>query len=97
VEHPSPREPAAIAYDVSGLTQPDQRALEALARLQLTARRLGTTIRLHHASRALVELIEVAGLADVLVVVSGVEVDGKVEELEQGGIDEEVHRGDRTL
>jgi hypothetical protein len=100
VEQFPPLDPGPIACDVGSLVEPDQRALDSLARLQLTARRLGTTIQLHHASRALIDLIELAGLADVLVVVSvgpDVEVDREVEETEQLGVDEEVHRGDGSV
>ena len=81
--------------DVSQINEPDELALEVLARLQLTARRLGVSIRLHNAGSALVDLLILAGLSDVLVLAeSGVEPDRKVEEREQVGVDEEVHRGD---
>ena len=92
-----PRVPIVIACDVRGVTQPDEGALDTLARLQLVARRWGATIRLLNASPALVDLITCAGLAEVLVVGgSGVEVDRKVEEREEPGVDEEVLRGDGT-
>ncbi|MDP9334313.1 MAG: STAS domain-containing protein [Actinomycetota bacterium] len=84
-----------LACDVSQISEPDERALEALARLQLTARRLGVSIRLHNAGAALVDLVALVGLSDVLVCgESGVEPDRQVEEREEVGIDEEVHRGD---
>jgi hypothetical protein len=74
---------------------PDEETLDTLARLQLTARRLGTSIRLYNARPLLADLIEIAGLRDVLVVVpSGVEMDGEIEQREQLWIDEEVLRGD---
>ena len=41
-------------------------AVDALARLQLTARRLGSRIRLQHVSRELDELLAFAGLAGAL-------------------------------
>jgi hypothetical protein len=83
--------------DVSQITEPDERALEALARLQLTARRMGVSIRLHNAGSALVDLVALVGLSDVLECAgSGVEVDRQVEEREQIGVDEEVHRGDHA-
>ena len=83
------------ACDVSGIVEPDELALEALARLQLTAQRLGVSIRLHNAGAALVDLLALAGLSDVLVVAeSGVEANRKVEERKEVGVDEEVHRGD---
>lgn len=86
-----------VGCDVSKITEVDARALEALARLQLTARSLGATVRLHNASAALADLIVLAGLADVLVVDSGVEVDGQIEQWEQITVDEEVHRGDEPV
>ncbi len=58
-----------VACDVRAITTPTEPALDALARLQLAARRLGATIELHNASPALADLIAIAGLADVLVVV----------------------------
>ena len=80
---------------MSRVREPDARTLDALARLQLTARRLGASIRVLHADPALVDLIRLAGLADVLSIVdSGVEVDRQVEEREKVRVDEEVHRGD---
>jgi hypothetical protein len=74
---------------------PDEEVLDTLARLQLAARRLGTSIRLYNARPLLADLIDIAGLQDVLVVVpSGVEMHGQVEEREELWIDEEVLRGD---
>jgi anti-anti-sigma regulatory factor len=84
-----------LVCDVSQITEPDELALEALARLQLSAQRLGVSIRLHNAGAALVDLLVLAGLSDVLVVAeSGVEPDREVEEREEVGVDEEVHRSD---
>ena len=45
---------------------PDLGTVDALARLQLTARRLGFELRLCNGSRELVELIDFAGLSEVL-------------------------------
>jgi ABC-type transporter Mla MlaB component len=69
---------------VSAFTEVDALAVEVLARLQLEARRLGTSIRLRNASTELVGLIALVGLTDVLPVStereakerSGVEMDG---------------------
>ena len=58
-----PPRPPVVGCDVSRITEPDERALDALARLQLSARRLGATIHLRNACPALVDLIELAGLA----------------------------------
>jgi hypothetical protein len=92
---PPPRRSIVIVCDVRQIVDPDGPALEALARLQLTARRLGVTIQLQNACPVLVDLIALAGLTDVLVVAdSGVEVDRQVEEREQARVDEEVLRSD---
>ena len=83
---------------MAGIEQPDAGTLETLARLQLAARRLGTSIRVYNACPLLADLVEIAGLADVLVVVpSGVEVRGQAEQREELWIDEEVLRGDRAV
>jgi hypothetical protein len=92
------RHPPVLACDVSTIVHPDEETLDTLARLQLAARRLGTSIRLYNACPLLVDLIEIAGLGDVLVVIpSGVEMDGQVEQRKQLWIDEEVLRGDRAV
>ena len=51
--------------DVSGV-EPDAVAVDALARLQLAARRHGCRVRLRHASLELRELVTFMGLTDVL-------------------------------
>jgi ABC-type transporter Mla MlaB component len=45
---------------------PDAVTVDALARLQLAARRLGCQVRLRHASEELRELVAFMGLDDVL-------------------------------
>jgi ABC-type transporter Mla MlaB component len=45
---------------------PDVAVVERLARLQLAARRAGYSIRLHDASGKLLELIDLAGLSDIV-------------------------------
>ena len=52
--------------DVAALSSPDAATVDALARVLLTARRLGRTVRLRHASPRLLELLELFGLTDVL-------------------------------
>ena len=52
--------------DMRAFAEPDVAVLETLARLQLTARRFGTSIVLQHASPALVDLLTFAGLSEVL-------------------------------
>ena len=57
---------AAVAVcDVSGI-QPDAVTVEALARLQLAARRHGCQVRLRRASDELLQLVDFMGLRDVL-------------------------------
>ena len=51
--------------DVRGV-DPDAVTVDALARLQLAARRHGCQVRLRHASDELLELVAFMGLADVL-------------------------------
>lgn len=60
------RDPAPVVCDVSGLIQPDAVAVEALARMQLAARRLGFRVTLRGASASLLELLALAGLAGVI-------------------------------
>jgi ABC-type transporter Mla MlaB component len=54
-----------VLCDVSGV-EPDAVTVEALARLQLAARRYGCQVRLRNASDALLDLVGFMGLADVL-------------------------------
>ncbi len=70
--------PSTIVCDVCALG-PDAAAVDALARLQLAARRLGLEIRLRHASKELQVLLAFVGLSDVL----RVEARGQIEEREQ--------------
>jgi ABC-type transporter Mla MlaB component len=58
---------AAVALcDVAGV-EPDAVTIDALARLQLAARRIGCQVRLRNASDDLRELVGLMGLTDVLV------------------------------
>ena len=84
--------PSTIVCDVGALA-PDAGAVDTLARLQLTARRLGLEIRLRHASSELQELLAFVGLRDVLRVEAG----GQAEEREQRvGVEEERELDDPT-
>jgi ABC-type transporter Mla MlaB component len=58
--------PRLVLCDVGGFDEVDAVTVDALARLQLAARRRGCQIRLRGASRALRDLVELMGLADVL-------------------------------
>jgi anti-anti-sigma regulatory factor len=51
--------------DVGALVDPDCAAVDALARVQLTAKRLGRQMRLRNTSPELRELLWLAGLSDV--------------------------------
>jgi ABC-type transporter Mla MlaB component len=51
--------------DVSGV-EPDAETVDALARLQLAARRHACQVRLRGASRELLDLLDFMGLSDVL-------------------------------
>jgi hypothetical protein len=74
-----------IDCDLRAVT-PTAAALDALARLQLNARRLGLELRLSHASSELRELIAFAGLDEVL----RLELERQPEEREKRlGIEEE--------
>ena len=55
----------AVVVDVSSLA-PNAKTIDALARLQLAAQRLGHEVRLCSASRELRELVAFVGLEDVL-------------------------------
>jgi hypothetical protein len=61
---------STIVCDV-GTFSPDAKAIDTLARLQLSARRLGLELRLRHASNELQDLLAFAGLRDVLRVEAG--------------------------
>jgi ABC-type transporter Mla MlaB component len=85
-----------ITCEVGGLTQPDPGAVDALARLQLTARRLGRSIRLRHPRAELRDLLGLTGLCAELPCGVGLRLEpqGEAEEREQVRIDEEVDSGD---
>ena len=76
-----------VVCDVGGLVDPDAVTVDALARLQLTARRLGRHIRLRHASYALRELLALVGLCDVVPpsAESGLWPGRQTEERKEGG------------
>jgi ABC-type transporter Mla MlaB component len=88
-----------LVCDVGAITNPDAVTVDALARLQLTARRLGRHVRLEHASPRLRELLSFVGLSEVLPVDgrSGIEARRQAEEWEQGsGVEEEGDPADGT-
>jgi ABC-type transporter Mla MlaB component len=52
--------------DVKGLESPDAVVLDALARLQLTVKRLGCRLRLRGANADLQDLLKLSGLSEVV-------------------------------
>jgi anti-anti-sigma regulatory factor len=55
-----------VICDVRGITSPDASTIDVLARLQLTARRLGCGIRLYGVRPRLRDLLLITGLSEVL-------------------------------
>jgi hypothetical protein len=77
---------------VGALREPDAAAVDALARLQLVAGRLGGRIQLRNASPELQELLRFMGLGDALPCEGGLRLGPKrqTEEREQSrGVEEE--------
>jgi hypothetical protein len=84
---------ATIVCDLRSVV-PDCGSLDALARLQLNAHRLGLELQLRNASTELRELVAFAGLDQVLCL----ELEGQPEEREEGlGVEEERELDDPTV
>ena len=62
---------AVVICDAHALTDPDAVAIDVVARLHLTAKRVGRELQLRDACSELQELIALAGLSEVLSVVEG--------------------------
>lgn len=92
-----------VVLDVSWIAEPDCRTVEALARLQLVARRGGRTLILHGSCLELRELVELCGLSLVLPCAgtetgSRVQVVGQAEEREPSrGVEEERDPGNPVV
>ena len=89
----------SIECDIGAFGEPDAATLEALARLQLTAGRLGKRLRFRGACGSLRDLVGFAGLGEVLPCdeASAVEPRGQAEQREQAlGVEEEADPGDRA-
>lgn len=99
-----------VVCDVAGLGPPGLATVDALARMELAARRVGGRIRLHGADPALRALLDLVGLrfetsdgrGSALAPGPGslgtVEVEGQSEEREPAGrVQEEVEPGDAAL
>jgi hypothetical protein len=83
-----------LVVDCSALPEPDAEQLEGLACLYLSLKRHHCALRLGNASHRLLELIEFAGLAEVLRVEPG----GKAEEREDtSGVEEERELSDPSI
>jgi ABC-type transporter Mla MlaB component len=82
---------AAIVCDVSALPPADVGTVGALARLELTARRLGGTLELDRPSPQLCELLDLCGLAGVLRLEPGRQPEEREQPL---GVEERVEMGD---
>jgi hypothetical protein len=90
------RRPTTVVCDVGALTEPDLVTVDALARLQLTAVRLGSVLWLCHAGDELKALLALVGLSEVLPLrlESRLQVVGKPEQREEGrGVEKRVERG----
>jgi hypothetical protein len=80
----------AVICDVGAITGADLGTVDALARVQLTARRCGGDVRLKDASPYLRNLLALAGLADVVRCSAGsVDPEGQPEHREEPGRVEE--------
>jgi hypothetical protein len=88
-----------VICDVGAVVSPDAVTIEVLARLHLTALRLGYRIVLRDTGAELADLLNFAGLCDAIPSAAGsvVEPVGDPEEREEvGGIEEEADAGDAT-
>jgi len=81
----------ALVCDVRALERPDVGTVGALARLELTARRHGGSVRLHGASGELRALLELCGLSGVLRVEPGRQPEEREQPLR---VEERVEMGD---
>jgi ABC-type transporter Mla MlaB component len=88
-----------LLCDVGALDEPDAETVEALARLQLTALRMGRRVRLRAACGDLLDLLALVGLEDAIpcAELSELEPRRQAEEREQAlGVEEEADPGDRA-
>jgi hypothetical protein len=84
---------ADVALCDVGALAADAVAIDALARIQLAARRMGRQVVLHHAADDLRDLLAFAGLAGAL----GIEPGGQAEQRKQRvGVEEEGELDDPT-
>ena len=89
--------PKLVICDVTALTEPDLEIVDALARLELAARRRGARLLLVHAPADLCRLLDLSGLRDAVLVERplSLEFEGQTEEREQvRGVEEEARPDD---
>ncbi len=99
-ESPTTPDADVIVCDVGALVNPDASTVDALARLALTARRLGCQVWLRNASSELRELLSLVGLGDVVPCYEDLRDGprGETEDREQPrGVEERVDRDDPTV
>lgn len=70
------REGAVVVCEVSGIAEPSAITVETLARLRLTARRLGADIRVRGAHARLRQLLAFVGLDGIVPIDGGIPIDG---------------------
>jgi hypothetical protein len=81
-----------VVFDMSAFLHPTLPVVDALARLQLTARRLGCRVRLLDPGDELSDLIALVGLGDVVRLYPGLPLEARrqaEEWKEAGGVEEE--------
>ena len=85
-----------VILGLLGGRRPDLALVDALAGLQLAARRRGCSIRLRHPCEELCELLDLVGLTDVVVGASGLPLEAgrEAEGGEELGVEEVVEPGD---
>jgi len=88
-----------VTCDVGAVADPDAGTVDALARLQLTAGRLGCQVAFRNASCELLELLDLTGLRDIVPLCTELRLGSRrqAEEREQArGVEEEVEPDDPT-
>lgn len=89
--------PALVVCDV-GACSDDLATVDALARIQLTAKRSGGAVRFRGAAEELRRILDLVGLAGVLPCEGSVQMRGQAEQREPpGGVQEEDDPGDPAV
>lgn len=66
IEGGAPATHRVVTWDVGAFTDPDVGTVDLVAKMQLLVRRLGLELRVENACPELRELIDLAGLSEVL-------------------------------